>query len=162
MVQKLDNESLLMITIFQQVCITDPADLDPTEYLKRHAGDIRRAGELFEYLGLVEYHERAPLGWRPTKCFMEIIAKKAARPSKPTSKSAYSDDTFVLDLLSDAVFGETDPRDMTGCVGFWALEALGLIRTYGDGETGPTPTLLQLFGSGYHRRQVPKLQGTVE
>src|SRR5260370_10681789 len=120
MTKKLDNNSLLMITIFQQVHNGDGI-CDPMKYLKRYGRDIKEAGQLFAYVDLAEYDRQSPLGWKPTRRFIEILAKQANHPSKLHTKSGET--TFILDLLGDAVFGEPGVRDLRepGLLGYNVL-----------------------------------------
>jgi hypothetical protein len=151
MTEKLDTGSRLMITIFQQVFLPQDDERDPKKYLKKYATDIKLAGQLFEYLGLAQIDERSPLGWKPTDQLVDIIAKKAARPSKPTAKSAINGGGVILDLLTDAVFGQD--HELHNHLGAKVLNAIGLIQDC-EKYWGATPLLLQLFAYGYYQRQM--------
>jgi hypothetical protein len=150
MTEKLDTGSRLMITIFQQVFLPQDDERDPKKYLKKYAKDIKLAGQLFEYLGLAQIDERSPLGCKPTGQLVDIIAKKAARPSKPTAKSAINGGELILDLLTDAVFGQ-DHNDHHNHLGDKVLNALGLIQDC-EKYWAATPLLLELFANGYERQ----------
>jgi len=92
MITKLDTDSLLMITIFQQVFLPHEDERDPKKYLNKYASDIKLAGQLFEYLGLAHVDKRSPLGWRPTDRLVDIIAKKQrAHRSQPQSQQSTMD-----------------------------------------------------------------------
>jgi hypothetical protein len=153
MTEKLDNGSRLMITIFQQVFLPDNDESDPKKYLKKYASDIKLAGQLFEYLGLAHVDKHSPLGWKPTDRLVDIIAKKAARPSKPTPKSAIYGGGLTLDLLSDAVFGQDHDDELHNHLGDKVLNAIGLIQDC-ENYWEATPLLLQLFADGYYERQL--------
>jgi hypothetical protein len=153
MTEKLDNGSRLMITIFQQVFLPHDDERDPKKYLTKYASDIKLAGQLFEYLGLAHVDKRSPLGWKPTDRLVDVIAKKAACPSKPTAKSAINGGGLIVDLLSDAVFGQDHDDDMHNHLGDKVLNAIGLIQDC-ENYWGATPLLLQLFANGYYERQI--------
>jgi hypothetical protein len=161
MTDKLDTGSRLMITIFQQVFLPQDDERDPKKYLKKYASDIKLAGQLFEYLGLAQIDERSPLGWKPTDQLVDIIAKKAARPSKPTAKSAINGGGLILDLLTDAVFGQDHDDDMHNHLGDKVLNAIGLIQDC-ENYWEATPLLLQLFAYGYYQRQMALALDNIE
>jgi hypothetical protein len=142
-----------MITIFQQVFLPHDDERDPKKYLTKYASDIKLAGQLFEYLGLAHFDKRSPLGWKPTDRLVDVIAKKAACPSKPTAKSAINGGGLIVDLLSDAVFGQDHDDDMHNHLGDKVLNAIGLIQDC-ENYWGATPLLLQLFANGYYERQI--------
>ena len=79
---KLEGDSLLMITIFQQVHNGDGIS-DPMKYLERYALDIKEAGQLFAYLDLAEYDRISPLGFKPTPRFIAFLAEPENHSSKP-------------------------------------------------------------------------------
>jgi len=140
-----------MITIFQQVHNGDGI-CDPMKYVKRYGREIEEAGQLFAYLNLAEYDSKSYLGWRPTRRLIEILAKQAAHPSKLGKKAGES--SLILDLLADAVFGESNIYDPgnPGLLGYNILHALGLIRENDGGNRVATPLLQQLFAIGYYNK----------
>jgi hypothetical protein len=150
---KLESDSLLMITIFQQVHNGDGIS-DPMKYLERYARDIKEAGQLFAYLDLAEHDRISPLGFKPTRRFIEILAEPENDSSTPDKKLGES--AFILDLLGDAVFGEPGVRNLRepGILGYDVLHALGLIHENRAGYRGSTPFLLRLFANGYYKNKI--------
>ena len=152
MATKLEGDSLLMITIFQQVHNGDGIS-DPMKYLKRYARDIKEAGQLFAYLDLAEYDRISPLGFKPTPRFIAFLDEPENDSSTPDKK--WGESVFILDLLGEAVFGEPGVRNLRepGLLGYDVLHALGLIREDRAGNRGSTPLLRLLFRGGYYKNK---------
>jgi hypothetical protein len=153
-----DNDTQLLVAIFHEVF--KPMGNDegivfwPEQYVLVHKREIEIAGQLFEYLGLAKPDPESSLGWRPTHLLLEVIAKRAARWSKPIDMFRRAEDRLTISLLCDAVFGDlTDHSVYKTGLGFHVLCALGLLRLNTRGKTLPTPELRQLFADAYYTRR---------
>ena len=78
----LDDDTRLMVSIFQKVFHLHHVERDQVKYVKRYADAIKRTGQLFEYLGLARPDKQSPLGWRPTLVLLDIMNKHARGKSK--------------------------------------------------------------------------------
>jgi hypothetical protein len=150
-----DNDTQLLVAIFHEVF--EPMANDegivfwPVKYVRVHKREIEIAGQLFAYLGLAKPDTQSPLGWRPTHRLLEVIAKRAARWSKPLDRFMHPEDSLTISLLCDAVFGDlTDHSVYTTGLGFRVLHALGLLRDTTDGDSLPSLELRQLFAEAYY------------
>src|SRR6185312_4403961 len=122
-----DNDTQLMVSIFQRVFqLAGSVERVPETYVKTYQSDIQEAGQLFTWLGLAKPDAKSPLGWRPTHDLLDVIAKRAVRPSKPVDREVREDDSLVFSLLLDAAFGEGRDRDCPPVCAFKVLNALGL------------------------------------
>ena len=78
-----DNDTQLVVSIFRRAFqMVGSEEHVPEKYVKSYKSDIEEAGQLFAYLGLAKPDTQSPLGWRPTPALMDVIAKRAVRPSK--------------------------------------------------------------------------------
>jgi hypothetical protein len=154
-----DNDTQLLVAIFQEVFHPEKPHkrfyrLVPAGYVKTYKSQIEIAGQLFEYLDLAKSDPESPLGWRPTHLLLEVIAKRAARQSKPLDRFVHVADDLTTTLLCDAVFGDlTDPSVDTG-LGFCVLRALRLLRKDKDGFDLPSLELRQLFAEAFFARRL--------
>ena len=85
----LDNDIYLMVAIFQQAYQAGEFISDPVVYAKQYKFEIKVAGQLLEYLGLVTRDKRSPLSWRPTSLLLRIAAEKLTRTrssAKPVAR----------------------------------------------------------------------------
>ena len=138
-----NNDTYLMVVIFQKMFQLDMEINDPAKYVKRHESRIKKAGQLLEYLGLAEQDVESPLGWKPTRHLIEIIAN---RLSKHLPRGEFEVDDLTTYFLSAAVFGRGDTE---ADLGYSTLHALGLLRmTFGGWEA--TRQLKELFSRGYN------------
>jgi hypothetical protein len=100
-----DNDTELMVSIFRRAFqMVRSEEHVPEKYVKSYKSDIEEAGQLFAYLGLAKPDTQSPLGWRPTPALMDVIAKRAVRPSKPIHRMARAEDSLIFSLLRDAAF----------------------------------------------------------
>jgi hypothetical protein len=130
----------LMVTIFQQVFrFKSKVEMDPAKYVQQHEVRIKRAGQLFEYLGLAKRDSKSPLGWRPTNSLMGLIAKRLLE--EPPKRKL---DKISVTFLWDEVFGEdVEENDL----GFKALNAL-LGKNF-RANWGTTPQMEEFSCWGY-------------
>jgi hypothetical protein len=76
-----DNDTLLMVAIFQKACPLDPKP-SASDYIKQFGPEIETIGRVLELLGLAEPNEQCNLGWKATDPLMNIIAERVMHPSK--------------------------------------------------------------------------------
>src|ERR1700751_2681092 len=81
-----DDDTRLMVSIFQKVFHLRYVERDQVKYVKRYADAIRSTGQLFEYLGLARPDKQSPLGWRATLVLLDIVNKHARGKSKRGTK----------------------------------------------------------------------------
>jgi hypothetical protein len=136
-----NNDTYLMVSIFQKIFQFEEI-ADPAKYVKRHEIRVKKAGQLLEYLGLAEQDVKSPLGWKPTRRHIEIIAD---RLSKNLSRGESEVDDLTTRFLSIAVFGRGDAM---ADLGYSTLHALGLLRETSSGWKA-TRQLKELFANGY-------------
>lgn len=147
-----DNETYLMITIFQNIFQLDGMEAsDPAKYLKLYESEIKDAGPVLEYLGLAKQDQKSHLGWRPTSLLMEIFARRLSRQKRQREPA---DDELTGHLLFDAVFGEDEQHVQKGYLAYSLLQELGLFLGNDAGGWGATKELQRLFSDGYYRRYV--------
>jgi hypothetical protein len=92
-----DNDTELMVSIFRRAFqMARSEEHVPEKYVKSYKSDIEEAGQLLAYLGLAKSDAQSPLGWRPTPALMDVIAKRAVRPSKPIHRMARAEDSLFL------------------------------------------------------------------
>jgi hypothetical protein len=141
------NESLLMITIFQQA--DGKTEVSAEEYLGEKLDfEIYWVGQVFKCLGLAQTAAaQSDLGWEPAPILMKIIADRAARPSVKEKRvwlSEYDED-FVRSLMMRAT-GEVSedhwPVNEFCCS---VLVALGLMKKGRPEGYKPTPRLRDLM-----------------
>jgi hypothetical protein len=140
MSQNCNIESLL-VAIFQAAHPIGTRVGDPvsaTEFLQYFAPDIARVGRVFKFLGLAEESTESTLGWQPTDQLIRIIAERAARPTKASSKEATAKELKLVDSLIQIAGGVTE-ECLTDDLFFSALNALGLLR---EARGGCKPTSL--------------------
>jgi hypothetical protein len=148
-----DNDTELLVAIFQEAYRPTVNDeLDPVKYVQRYKRQIEFAGQLFEYLQLAKPDTQSPLGWRPTDRLLKVIAKRAARRSKPIDRMVNAEEDLISELMFDAVFGELTDHSVTA-LGFRVLSGLGLMRETTDGNSLPSLELRELFADGYYARR---------
>ena len=125
-----DNDTYLMVALFQAVLqFEDHVETEPLKYVKRHAFRIKKAGQLFEYLGLAKPDAESPIGWRPTGFLIKIIAERLLA-TKPRTIASSDDLDFTLDFLCQKIFGDSSEGVE---LSFETLHALGLLREDADG-----------------------------
>jgi hypothetical protein len=154
-----NNDAHLMVSIFlNTVQLEGSEQYEPQKYAKEYEAHIKDAGLLFQYLGLAKSDSESPLGWKPTPELLEIIAERAARRIKQSSRDAGVEDTIITSLLRDLVFGEGRANTPDQYLAFKALGKLGLMRESADGENLPTLHLRQLFAEAYRDRRANKVK----
>jgi hypothetical protein len=77
----LDNDTLLMVAIFQKVCPLTPKP-SASEYINQFGPEIETMGRVLELLGLAEPNKQCNLGWKATDSLMNIIAERVMHPSE--------------------------------------------------------------------------------
>lgn len=97
----MQNDTLLLISIFQEACPLDKAKVSAEDYLAHCEFEIETLGDLFKYLGLAQAAARSELGWEPKPILMTLIAERVARaPVKSKFNSAVDDGwNFVPALI---------------------------------------------------------------
>lgn len=122
-----DNETYLMITIFQNIFQLDGMEAsDPAKYLKLYESEIKDAGPVLEYLGLAKQDQKSHLGWRPTSLLMEIFARRLSRQKRQREPA---DDELTGHLLFDAVFGEDEQHVQKGYLAYSLLQVASFWET---------------------------------
>ena len=147
-----NNEDHLMVSIFLKAAQLDVSErYEPEEFAKEYEDHIKDAGLLFQYLGLAKPHSESPLGWKPTPKLLKIIAERATRRIRQSSRRARVEDTLITSQLRDLAFGEGCANTPDQYLAFDALGGLGLMRESGDGEKLlPTLRLRRLFAEAYY------------
>jgi hypothetical protein len=98
------NETILMVSIFQQAYPLDETKVSAEEYLDHFGFEIDRIGRVFKCLGLAQPAPSDFGDWKPAPMLMKIIAERAARPSvenKPVLVTDH-DQNFVHSLMMRA------------------------------------------------------------
>jgi hypothetical protein len=150
-------ETELLVAIFQEIFRPQgkhgdsDVDRNPVNYVQRHKRQIEMAGQLFEYLRLAKPDTQSPLGWRPTRRLVKIIAKRAVRRSMPLRRTVDPEDDLIRELMFDTVFGDLQDDSVT-VLGVSLLFRLGLMRNDINGESLPSLELRELFAEGYYAR----------
>ena len=108
--------------------------------------EFRKAGELLEYLGLAEADAKSPLGWKPTRSMMELIAYRLAK-TKPKGTKVIGDD-FISELLWHFAYQGSSGQGSE--LGRYTLHALGLLRENAEGELHATQQLQHIFENSFH------------
>ena len=141
-----DNNTRLMVAIFLK-CLFDAKQVptDPEKYVKKYKLLIKEACLLFEYLGLTKRDRKSPLGWKPKRRLLEIIANGGE------AERERSDDAMSVNLLWDAVFGEKVLGEQ-GMLGLYVLSSLGLLSQDDTGIWRASSQLQRLFKENYERR----------
>jgi len=163
-IETFDDLTYLMVMLFRAVH-TAQSDLERSaaEYVEHHHRDIERIGQLLEYLGLAEEDVQCPFGWKPTKRLLEIIARKAANPSKFSKRRITCRDQAMITLLCDAVWGtgrRNFPPSNMYSFAFDVLEGLGLMQRTTELEPFPTESLDEVImelDNELHLQEMQKL-----
>jgi hypothetical protein len=146
----LNDQTKLLIKVFQEAWPSPCDDPDPTNYVKGNRSCIKAAGRVFEYLGLAKSCKRSTLGWEPTERLLDLIAKRKARPSTPSTKPASIMETLTLDLMLDTMLGvEHSPPAPPGAFCCNVLIRLGLVVQHVHVGWTPSLVLLRLFADAY-------------
>ena len=141
----LDNDTYLMIAIFQNQSSADESELlRPDEFLEEHKDQIRAVGRLFEYLGLAKSKPKSALGWKPTTLLLKLIAERLRNEG---AKEEPVGEPFLMTLMMDGAFGATD--NDSRFLAERTLRKIGLARVDEDGEIEPTLQLQGLFHEAY-------------
>jgi hypothetical protein len=141
---RIDNDSYLMISIFQAKSSYLPNDSDPDHFVRNHAYEIEKAGRMLTYLGLAEKDNKSVLGWRPTYRLLKLIAKRMSRRS-PLTKMG-SEEGLLLHFFHSNVFADIITEG-GGALGYEMFEALGLVRYNDMEEEVVTREFKELFAS---------------
>jgi hypothetical protein len=155
-----DDDTRLMVSIFQKVFHLSRVERDQVKYVKRYAGAIKSTGQLFEYLGLARPDKQSPLGWRPTLVLLDIMNKHARGKSKPSDQPISMLDHLLMSLLHDAIFGAGTRMYRTCPLGYEVLHELGLVRRDDEDQSAPTPRLLRLFQDAYFKHRAESKRST--
>ena len=147
----LDDDTQLMVSIFQKVFHLHHVERDQVKYVKRYADAIKRTGQLFEYLGLARPDKQSPLGWRPTLVLLDIMNKHARGKSKRSDKPTSTLNHVLMFLMHDAIFSAGTRMYRTCPLGYEVLHELGLVRRDDEDQSAPTPRLLRLFEDAYFK-----------
>jgi hypothetical protein len=126
----MQNETILMISIFQEAYPLGQTKVSPEEYLDSLDFEIDRIGRVFECLELTQPATQSDFGWKLAPMLMKIIAERAARPSvesKPVLVTDH-DQHFVRSLMMRAT-GDV-PEEGFDATEFCCsvLVALGLMK----------------------------------
>jgi hypothetical protein len=131
-----DIQSLL-IAIFQAAhSIFTETDKPIIEYLNSCASDINKLGRILKFLGLAEDSAQSAFGWKPTAELIQIIAERAARPTKASKTQASKMERRFVDSLIQLAGGQTE-EPFTDDFLFNVLNGLGLLQ---ESDTGVKPT----------------------
>jgi hypothetical protein len=77
------NDTIPMISIFQEGYSLGSMRASPEEYLEHFGFEIDRMGRVPRYLGLAQGPARSDLGWKAAPMLMKIIAERLVhRPEK--------------------------------------------------------------------------------
>jgi hypothetical protein len=76
----IDNDALIMISIFEQVRGLEPKPTTAEDYLEAYGPEIDGIGRVFELLGLAKASDTCELGWKPTEALLRLIANRAVQP----------------------------------------------------------------------------------
>jgi hypothetical protein len=146
-VSKPDLLSDLMIAIFQEAHPIGSGykDVtDKTQYVKYCASDIDKLGRIFKFLGLAKDSAQSAFGWTPTARLLQIIAERAARPTKGSATRATKKERQIIDSLLQLAGGQTE-EVFTDDFLFDVLNGLGFLQESGSGECKPTALLREVI-----------------
>src|SRR5260370_21279031 len=76
----MQNETILMISIFLEAYPLYQTKVSPEEYLDQFGFEIDWIGRVLKCLGLAQPATQSDFGWKPVPMLMKIIAERAARP----------------------------------------------------------------------------------
>jgi hypothetical protein len=142
----IDNDTLLMISIFEQVRSLEPKPTTPEQYLKSFFPEIDGVGRLLELLGLAEKSDTCALGWKPTEALLRLIANRLVEPSDHNENINHRQLIEFMFKFAIRDLGVTDVDDKDNMFveqvtefGCELFDILGLAET---DETGSKPTHL--------------------
>jgi hypothetical protein len=137
---KLNNEMLLLISIFRQAAPFDTVPNSPAGYVDCLYEGIEQRGRLLRLLGLAEKNSKAALGWKPTSRLIMILGKRVVEASRSFSRRSKpvtdQDREFVSKILR-LVANDDDEQVSEFCCRVFA--AIGLFQAC---ENGWKPTSL--------------------
>jgi hypothetical protein len=122
----MQNETILIISIFQKAYPLGPIAVSPEEFLDDFGFEIDRMGRGLKYLGLARDAARSDLGWKPAPLLMKIIAERVACPPVRTKNVGVGDESqnFVPGFMARATGDVPDATQWTQpnfAARFWSL-----------------------------------------
>jgi hypothetical protein len=147
----MDTQTRTLINFFQKAFQAGTVERDQKKYFTKYRSQIQAAGQVFQYLELAKPDSKSVLGWKPTKCLLDLIAKSDAGPPNTTPK--WVDVQLLLALMMDTMLGSEHTQGV-GCFCVRSLIRLGLVVDSDCLIDAPAPTieLLNLFTSAYCAR----------
>lgn len=145
---KYDNETVLLVAIFQQANPLEPQS-SVAEYLDYFGFEIDRMGRVLQFLGLAKKSNQCDLVWAPNHRLMRIIAEKATRPFQEGGQIVVSkeDREFVASIYHLATGDVIEEDSMDGIDFCCNVLAIFDLLEKGEGEDGgfkPTPRIKDL------------------
>lgn len=150
----MNNDTYLVLEIcMRSYTFSEVDSYDVSTFIKNFADAIKSAGAVFRFFRLAVPDAKSHIGWRPTKCFMKIIAERLVRAERLRTINGYPS---LLDALRSIVFPEFRVEDdhflyAQGDLACAVFEQLGLLRQK-DGKLLCTERLLDLLRNGQAAR----------
>jgi hypothetical protein len=143
----MQNETILMISIFQEAYPLDEIRRSPEEYLDHFGFEIDRMGRVLKYLGLARVEAGSGLGWKAESMLMKIIAETVAHPPQKRKCTVTENDWRSVRSLMMHATGDVPEEDSMDATEFCCsvLVALGFLKEGVSGGYKPTDRLQEVM-----------------